>query len=141
MAPVPIHLDASAIDLSTRLQRSVAITASPPDATETAVCTLTLTGDIAVVAGTALFGYVALTVGTSGTDVTVKLRRASAAGATVVSSGIINAPAAADLLAYSIQGFDTGTVMPGQVYVLTVTVANGAAASTVSATSLIGIVV
>jgi hypothetical protein len=141
MAPVPIRETAEGIDLSPRLQRSVAVAASPAAAAETTVCSLTLSGDIAVVAGTALFGYVALTVGTNGTDVTVKLRRTDTSGTTVVSSGIINAPAAGDLLAYSIQGFDTGTVMPSQVYVLTVTVANGSAPSTVSAASLIAIVV
>jgi hypothetical protein len=100
-----------------------------------------LTSRLACVAGTALIGYVALTVGASGTDVTVKLRRTGTSGTTVVSTGVMNAPAAGDLLAYSISGFDTGTTMPGQVYVLTVTIANGAAESTVSACSLIAIVV
>jgi hypothetical protein len=141
MAPVPIQQSAAALDLSPRVQRSTTVAASPAAAAETTVCSVTLTGDIAVVAGTALIGYVALTVGTNGTDVTVKLRRTDTSGTTVVSSGIINAPAAADLVAYSISGFDTGTVMPGQVYVLTVTVANGSAASTVSAASILAIVV
>jgi hypothetical protein len=54
---------------------------------------------------------------------------------------VLNAPTAADLVSYSISGFDTGTVMPGQVYVLTVTVANGSAPSTVSAASIVAIVV
>jgi hypothetical protein len=65
-------------------------------------------GDIAVVAGTALIGYVALTVGASGTDVTVKLRRTGTSGTTVVSLRRLNAPAAGDLLAYSISGFRHG---------------------------------
>jgi azurin len=141
MAPVPIRTDASGLDLSPRVQRSTTVAASPALAAETVVCSVTLVGDIAVVAGTALIGYVALTVGASGTDVTVKLRRTGTSGTTVVSTGVMNAPAAGDLLAYSISGFDTGTTMPGQVYVLTVTVANGAAESTVSACSLIAIVV
>jgi uncharacterized protein (DUF342 family) len=82
-----------------------------------------------------------LTVGAAGTDVTVKLRRTGTSGTTVVSSGVLNAPAAGDVLTFSIQGFDTGTVMPSQVYVLTVTVANGAAESTVSACSLVAVIV
>jgi azurin len=141
MAPVPIREDAAGIDLSSRVQRSTTVAGSPALAAETVVCSLTLTGDTAVVAGTALFGFVALTLGASATDVTVKLRQTGTSGTTVVSSGLLNAPAAADVLTFSIQGFDTGTVMPGQVYVLTVTVANGAAVSTVSAASLIAIVV
>jgi azurin len=141
MAPVPIQQSAAALDLSPRVQKSAVVAASPALAAETVVCSLTLSGDIAVVAGTALIGYVALTVGASGTDVTVKLRRTGTSGTTVVSSGVLSAPAAAEVVAYAINGFDTGTVMPGQVYVLTVTVANGAAESTVSACSLIAIVV
>jgi azurin len=141
MAPVPIQQSAAALDLSPRVQKSTTVAGSPALAAETVVCSLTLTGDISVISGTALFGFVALTVGASGTDVTVKLRQTGTSGTTVVSSGILNAPAAGDLLTFSIQGFDTATVMPGQVYVLTVTVANGAAVSTVSAASLIALVV
>jgi hypothetical protein len=141
MAPTPIRETAEGIDLSPRVQRSTTVAASPAAAAETTVCSVTLTGDIAVVAGTALIAYVALTVGTNGTDVTVKLRRTDTSGTTVVSSGVLNAPTAADLVSYSISGFDTGTVMPGQVYVLTVTVANGSAPSTVSAASIVAIVV
>jgi azurin len=141
MAPVPIRETAEGIDLSPRIQKSTVVAASPALAAETAVCSVTLTGDIAVTAGTWLSGFVALTVGASGTDVTVKLRRTGTSGTTVVSSGVLNAPAAGDVLTFSIQGFDTGTVMPSQVYVLTVTVANGAAESTVSACSLVAVIV
>lgn len=141
MAPVPIREDSAGIDLSSRIQKSTAVAASPALAAETVVCSLTLSGDIAVVSGTALIGYVALTVGASGTDVTVKLRRTGTSGTTVVSSGILSAPAAGEVVAFSISGFDTGTVMPGQVYVLTVTVTAGGAESTVSATSLVAIIV
>ena len=141
MAPAPIRDDSANMDFSARFQRSTTVAASPAAASETTVCSLTLTGDIAVVQGTALWGFVALTVGASGTDVTVKIRRTDTSGTTVVSTGLLNAPAAGDLLAIPLQGFDTGTAMPGQVYVLTVTVANGAATSTVSACSLLALVV
>lgn len=141
MAPVPIREDAAGIDLSSRFQRSTTVAASPALAAETVVCSLTLVGDIAVTQGTALLGFVALTVGASGTDVTVKIRRTGTSGTTVVSTGVLNAPAAGDVVTFPLQGFDTGTAMPGQVYVLTVTVANGAAESTVSACSLFALVV
>jgi phage-related minor tail protein len=80
MAPTPIRETAEGIDLSPRVQRSTTVAASPAAAAETTVCSVTLTGDIAVVAGTALIAYVALTVGTNGTDVTVKLRRTDTSG-------------------------------------------------------------
>jgi hypothetical protein len=73
--------------------------------------------------------------------VTVKLRRTNASGTTVFSTGVMNAPAAADLLSYTVAGFDTGPTLPGQVYVVTLTVANGGAESTVSAATLLAIVV
>jgi azurin len=141
MAPTPIRETAEGIDLSPRVQKSTTVAASPALAAETVVCSVTLVGDIAVTLGTWVNGYVALTVGASGTDVTVKLRRTGTSGTTVVSSGVLSAPAAGEVVAFAIQGFDTGTVMPGQVYVLTVTVANGAAESTVSACSLVAVVV
>jgi len=61
-------------------------------------------------------------------------------GTTVVSTGIISAPAAAELVSFPISGFDSGTVLPAQVYVLTVTVANASAPSTVSAASLVALI-
>src|SRR3954453_5041100 len=102
MAPVPIQQSAAALDLSPRVQRSTTVAASPALAAETVVCSLTLTGDISVISGTALIAYVALTVGASGTDVTVKLRRTGTSGTTVVSSGVLSAPAAGEVIAIPI---------------------------------------
>lgn len=139
MAPVPISLSAAGVDLSPRLQQTKAVTASPTDATETIIATLTLVGDIAVVSGIALFGWAAFTAGTNGVSATLKLRRTNASGTTVASSGAVTA-VAASLYGPSILGFDTGPTMPGQVYVLTLTVGSASAGSTVSAVELLAVI-
>jgi hypothetical protein len=141
MAPTPIRYDSAALDLSARVKKSTTVAASPALAAETVICSLTIGDDIAPVVGVALIGSCAFLVGASGTDTTLKLRRTNTGGTTVFSTGIINAPAAADLLSYTIAGFDTGPTLPGQIYVVTLTVANGAAESTVSAATLLAIVV
>lgn len=130
--PPPISLDGSRLDLSPRFFKSTAVAASPAGATETIICTLTCNLSLAVMEGAQLIGWCAFLVGASGTDITLKLRRTDTSGTTLASTGVINAPAAADLLTYSIATFDTGPTLPGQVYVMTLTVANGAAESTVS---------
>jgi len=143
MAPEPIRISGGSVDLSPRVLKSTAITGSPADATETIVCTLAGFGDIAALSGVLLFGFVAFTVGASGTGANVKIRRTNAAGQTIAASGVVNEgiTAAAQLGYRHIQGFDTGPTLPGQVYVLTLTVAAGSAASTVSETSLIAVAV
>lgn len=137
--PIPIHIDASGVDLSSRFFFTNAITGSPALAAETVVATLTPTGDIAVTKGVFLFGGVAFTVGTSGTAVTYRIRQTALAGAVVFTSGAVTSGiTAAGLVNESVQGVDTAPVMPGQVYVLTLQVTAGAAASTVSAVSFAG---
>ncbi len=139
--PPPIHLDGTGLDLSPRLFKSSAVAASPAGATETTICTLTCNLDLAVMECAVLFASCAFTVGTNGTDITLKLRQTDTSGSTIFSTGILNAPAAADLLAYSFAAFDTAPVLPGQVYVLTLTVAGGSATSTVSAAQLMALVI
>lgn len=141
MVPVPIRVDGASVDLSQRIEKSTTVAASPALAAETVVCTITCAQDIAVVEGACLWAWVALTVGTDGTDVTVKIRRTGTSGTTLASTGILSAPAAAELVAFSLSTFDTGPTLPGQVYVVTVTVANASAASTVSGASLVALIV
>lgn len=141
--PVPIQETAANLDLSTRIFKSTSVAASPADATETAVCTVTCTGDIAAVAGVYLFGFAAFTVGTNGVSVNAKLRRTDASGTTVIATGVTNeGVTAATQLGYrTLLGFDSGPTLPGQVYVLTLTVGSASAASTVSAATLVAVVV
>lgn len=140
--PVPIQQAADSIDLSPRFFASTAVTGSPAAAAETVVATLTPTGDIAVTLGVFVMAAVAFTVGTSGTAVRYRIRRTGVAGTVVFDSGATTAGVTAgNLVNENVQGFDNGPTMPGQVYVLTLQVTAGAAASTVSAANIFGIYV
>lgn len=140
MSPVPIRQDAASIDLSPRFFSDITVDASPALAAETVIATLTLTGDIALVAGVFLFGWAAYTAGTSGVSGQLRIRRTTVAGSVRADSGAVTNVAAA-LYCPSIMGFDAGAVLPGQVYVLTLQIASGAAVSTVSAVNFSAIVV
>jgi hypothetical protein len=135
----PIHFSANSLDLSPRVQRSVTVAASPSDNTETTICSLTVSGNLAVATGILLFGWAAFTVGTSGDGVNLKIRQTDTSGSTKAATGLATYTAA-DLGSLSVHAFDTGPTLPGQVYVLTMTVHAGAAASTVSACQLTAIV-
>lgn len=143
MAPVPLQYSAAAIDLSPRVFSSSVVAGSPADATETIVASVTCTGDIAVVSGILVMAWAAFTVGTSGASVNLQIRRTNAAGSSRAATGAVNeGVTAATQLGYRYaQAFDTGPTMPGQVYVATLTVASAVAVSTVSAVSLVALVV
>jgi hypothetical protein len=133
--PVPLRYDATALDLSPRIQRTTTVSASPAAAVETIIATLTIAGDLAAVNGIHLDGWAAYTVGTSGVSVNLQIKRTNAAGTVIVATGALTRAAAA-LHADRAFGIDTGPTLPGQVYVLTMTVASAVAASTVSALML-----
>lgn len=137
--PQPIQYSGEHIDFSPRFYYSAAVAGSPALAAETVVCTLTASGDLAVGKGVLLSGWLAFTVGTSGTTAVVRLRQTGTSGTIVAATGAQNVTAA-DLRSYAIQGIDAAPVLPGQVYVLTLQIANGAAVSTVSATNLSALV-
>jgi hypothetical protein len=136
--PEPIKMDSVFVDLATRFQSTQTVGASPADNAETVIGTLTLAnfGDIAVTNGIRLHGWAALTVGTSGTAVNLRVRETGVSGSIVVASGALTATAA-NLIAVSVVGKDAA---PG-VGVLTLTVTGGAAASTVSALHLGAIII
>jgi hypothetical protein len=137
-----IAVAANHIDLAPRFFQSQAIVASPSAATETTICSLTLTGVPAVTSAIMLFGWAAFTVGTSGTACNLKIRQTNTSGATVAATGATTGGiTAANLVDMNVQGADTAGVLPGQVYVLTLTVTAGAAASTVSGCQLLAIIV
>jgi hypothetical protein len=135
--PVPIRYDTQGLDLTKRVQVTTAITGSPAAAAETIIATLTLTGfaDTAIVSGVDLSGWAAFTVGTSGTACTLRIRQTNVAGTVIATSGALTGGiAAAALVAQDIEGFDAGAGVA--VYVMTLQVTAGAAASTVSAVKL-----
>lgn len=138
--PEPIKMDSVFVDLATRFQSTQTVGASPTDNAETVIGTLTLANfsDIQVTNGIRLHGWAALTVGTSGTAVNLRVRETSVSGSIVVASGALTATAT-NLITVSVAGKDAA---PGVgVYVLTLTVTGGAAASTVSALHLGAIII
>jgi hypothetical protein len=139
--PTPAIREAvEGINLGGRVFHSTAIVASPTAATETIVCTLTINNDVAVMKAVYLVGWVAFTVGTSGVSADVKIRQTDASGTTKGDSGACTATAAA-LATRGVLAVDTAPTIPGQVYVLTLTVASAGADSTVSAVQLLAVVV
>lgn len=138
--PQPIRESVTFEDLSTRLLRYGTVDASPAAAAETVIATLTIPnfGDLAVVSGIQLRGWLAFTVGTAGVSATLRIRQTNVSGTVVKSSGATTVTAA-NLLEMSVSGFD---VTPGvSAYALTLTVGSASAASTVSAVELSAIVV
>lgn len=138
--PIPIQQGAAALDLSPRIFKSEVVVASPAAAAETIICSVAVQGDLSTALGVVLFGWATYTVGTNGTAVTFKLRQTDASGTVVATSGAETA-VAANLASKPIMGIDDGQVLPRQVYVLTMTVTAGSAASTVSAATLLAIAV
>lgn len=131
-----IEQNSGHVDLSARFKDNATVAASPSGSTETIICTLpAIPNAIQQGSGIRLFAWAALTVGTNGTAVELKIRRTDASGTTVVSSGALTA-VAANLMYVSASGLDVGVVLPGQVYVATLTVTGGSDASTVSAVHL-----
>ena len=139
MPVLPIIESAKGIDLSGRIARSATVAASPAAAAETTICTVTIPDDVALALGVLLIGYAAFTVGTNGVSATLRLRQTDTSGTVVTSSGAVT-ETAANLDARSIVGLDTAAAV-GQVYVLTLTVASGSAASTVSAARLVALAI
>lgn len=133
--PVPIQYGGAAVDLSPRHKRTSTVTGSPAAAAETIIATLSLTNDVAVMSGIIVYGYCAFTAGTSGVSATLKLRQTDTSGTTLKTSGAVTV-VAASLYDRAIVGFDASPVMPTQVYVMTLTIGSGSAASTVSAVEL-----
>ena len=138
--PRPIGITADEIDLSSRFLESHAVVGSPAGASETTVCSLTIASDVVVTKGIFLEAWVAVTVGTNGVSLQVKIHHTNSSGATIADTGAVTA-VATDLYALSCQGVDAVPVLPGQIYIVTLTVASGSATSTVSAVSLFATIV
>lgn len=133
----PIVISGANVDLAKRFFQSQAVAASPSAATETTICTLTISSNLTSATGIQLQGWAALTVGTSGTACNLRIRQTNTSGTVVAASGATTGGiTAGNLVTLDVQGLDTAGVLPGQVYVLTLTVTGGAAASTVSACQL-----
>lgn len=134
-----IVLNAANIDLSGRIAYSTTVVASPALAAETVIGSVVVPGGLQYALGVLVIGYAAYTVGTSGVSVDLKLRQTSVSGTTVGDTGATT-DTAAHLNSRSVWGFDTSPPAGG-VYKLTMQVASGAAASTVSGVMLLVVAV
>lgn len=131
---LPINDTAANVDFSNRPVVSTTVVASPALAAETIICTVTVPNNIQVLSGVKLNGWAAFTMGTSGVSCQLRIRRTNVTGTVAVNGGAVTGVAAA-LYSPTINGYDTGGVA-GTVYNLTMQIASGAAASTVSAVFL-----
>lgn len=139
MAVEPISRSGLSVDISPRFLVSTTVAASPTAATETTIATVTLPSNVAVVSSVILMGYASFTVGTSGTAVRLRIRQTNTSGQTVADTGAVTGGiTAANLVTLNNGGQDASSAA-GQVYVLTLTVTGGAAASTVSNVQLLAI--
>ena len=118
---------------------SFTIVASPATSAETVVATsATVIVDVPQYA-VLLTGLIDITIGTSGTAITLKLKRGTATSGTGITSGATWGPyavTATDEYQFTVMGYD----LPGNVflqqYCLTATITNGAATSTVNVVCL-----
>lgn len=141
--PVPINVSAARVDLSYRVLDSTTVQNSPiAAAAETIICTVNLPnfGDTVIVSRAYLMGWAALTVGTSGTAVTLRIRQTNVSGTVVASTGALTGGiAAGNLIAQDVSGSDA---TPGVgTYVLTCQVTSGAGNTTISAVQLFAMMV
>jgi len=128
---------AAGIDFTTRVASSATVIGSPALAAETLIVQLALPLDGVKTSEILLYGWVAFTVGTSGTAATIRVRRASTLGSL---GGLVQATTgaltvtAANLVAFSVSGADNSQL--GPFYSLSLQVTAGAAVSTVTAAQL-----
>jgi hypothetical protein len=133
----PITVTGSHLDLSARVQSSSTVVGSPALAAETIVCQIpALSATAATTLGVFVSGVASFTVGTSGTAATLRIRQTNVAGSVIATTGALTGGVSAgNLLSQDLQGFDASPPAGG-VYVLTLQITAGGAASTVSQTNL-----
>lgn len=139
--PDPIRESSAVLDMSPRFAQSSTVAGSPATNAITSVCALTVPnfGNLAVVTGVQLEGFVAFAVGTSGVTALLQIRQTGVAGAVIASTGLLTV-VAANLVTFSIGGLDAAPLAAG-VWVLALTIGSGAAISTVSAAQLTATVI
>jgi hypothetical protein len=140
MPAPPIRFDAAALDLSPRVFHTTTVATSPAAGTIAAIASLTIPGVLALVKAVYLFGQASWTVGTNGVTGLLQIRQTGVSGTVVGTTGAATV-VATNLVSQSVIGVDTGAVLPGQVYVLALTVGSGSAESTVGFVRLAALVV
>lgn len=138
--PEPFKESALFLDLSPRMQVTTVVVASPALAAETVIATLVIAGfgDMTVASGVDVRGWCAVTTGTAGVSLQLRIRQSSLTGTLVADSGATTSTAAS-LNVRDVLGFDSGAGV--DTYELTLQVASATAPSTVSAVYLSATVV
>jgi hypothetical protein len=128
-----IQQSARALDLSPRFVQSTVIVASPAAAAETIIAQVAIPGNLTIVSGVLVLGWAAYTIGATGVSCQLRLRQTNVAGTVVSDSGAQTGGhnTAGQLVSDDINGFDTAPPAGG-VYVMTLQVASGSGASTVT---------
>jgi hypothetical protein len=137
--PEPLEYSAALIVLSSRFVANQTVVASPAAAAETIIASITVPDGPLVVSGILVVCQAAYTVGTNGVSVRFRIRQTSVAGAVVGDTGAIT-ETAANLDSTTVVGFDTAPPA-GRIYKVTMIVASGSAASTVSALTIAAVAI
>lgn len=116
------------------------IIGSPALAAETIIATTGPLGLAVDNAQVVLLAFIDLTIGTSGTALTLRLRRGTTLTGTQVNVGQAMTVTAGNLVHWSTIDTDQPGIAAGLQYTLTAQVTGGAAASTVSDVSLVAMV-
>jgi len=116
------------------------IIGSPALAAETIIATTGPLGLAIDNAAVFLHGFIELTIGTSGTGLTLRLRRGPLVTSPLINVGQASTVVAANLVRATIAYVDSPGVQAGLQYTLTAQVTAGAAASTVSDCALLAFV-
>jgi hypothetical protein len=140
MPAPPIRYDAAALDLSPRVFHTTTVAASPTAGTITTIASLTIPVDVALVKAIYLFGQASWTVGTNGVTGLLQIRQTDTSGTVVGTTGAATV-VATNLVSQAVIGVDASPTLPGQVYVLALTVGSGSAGSTVGFVRLAALVV
>jgi len=140
--PDSVQGSARFTDLTPRFVFSSTVVASPTDATETIIGSVTLPSGLVINAGVVLGGWAAYTFGGTPTSCRLRIRRTNVAGTVVADTGAVSAghTTANALAADDVNGVDTSPG-DGQIYKLTLTVAGASSGSTVSGVLLFAVAV
>jgi hypothetical protein len=139
MSPRTISIDGRQVNLQSVIFSSLVVVASPAAAAETIICSVTVPA-IDADQTVYLWAWAAYTVGTNGTAGRLRVRRDNVAGTTTADTGALTVTAP-NLVTAQLVETDVPGAVQNQIYVTTLTITAGSAASTVSATTLVAAVI
>lgn len=134
---VPLVYGGAGLDLSARLAQNTTVVASPGAASETIIGNVTVPSGIKITSGVLVVCTFGVTIGTSGVSYRARVRNTNISGTVVGDTGVATA-VAASLYTVTVVGFDTAAVA-GTVENVTLIIASGAAASTVTPLTIVAL--